>query len=37
MTKSSEKEKITRSEALESYRSEDCSRKVPAKVFFLLA
>ena len=36
MTKSSEKEKITRSKTLESYRTQDYSRKVTAKVLFLL-
>ena len=36
MTKSSEKEKTTRSKRLEYFRSEDDSRKVRAKVFFLL-
>ena len=36
MTKSSEKDTITRSKGLESYRSQDYSRKVPANVFFLL-
>ena len=36
MTKSSEKEKTTRSKSLESSQSEDYSRKVSGKVFFLL-
>ena len=36
MTKSSEKEKTTCSKRLESDRSQNYSRKVPAKVFFLL-
>ena len=34
MTRSSEKEKTTRSKCLESYESQDYSRKVTAKVFF---
>ena len=36
MTKSSEKEKITRSKTLESYSSQNYPRKVTAKVLFLL-
>ena len=36
MTRSSLKEKIPRLKSLESYRSPDCSRKVPAKLFVLL-
>ena len=36
MSKSSEKEKVECSESLEAYTSQGCSRKVPAKVFFLL-
>ena len=36
MTKSAEKERSARPESLETYRSQDYSRKLVAKVFSLL-